>query len=76
VKVRLAGVGSALPSASVARTSKVWVPSASVAEVKGVVQSRTPRVEAALERRVRLGRGEGEGRGVVVGGAALSRTAV
>jgi hypothetical protein len=28
-----------LPSASVARTSKVWVPSASVAEVKGVVQS-------------------------------------
>ena len=29
VKVRLAGVGSGLPAVSTARTSKVWVPSAS-----------------------------------------------
>ena len=28
VQVRVAGVGSTLPDASVARTEKVWVPSA------------------------------------------------
>ena len=33
VKLRLAGVGSGLPAASTARTSKVWAPSASAAVV-------------------------------------------
>ena len=38
VKLRDAGVGSTLPAGSVARTSKVWAPSASVAVVSGVEQ--------------------------------------
>ena len=38
VKVRVAGVRSTSPAASVAFTSKVWVPSESVARVFGVVQ--------------------------------------
>ena len=33
MKVRLAGDGSGLPAASIARTSNVWLPSSSCAEV-------------------------------------------
>ena len=47
VNVADAGVASALPSASVARTAKVWVPSASASVVNGVVQA----ANAAVSRR-------------------------
>ena len=57
VKVREAGVASVLPGGSVARTSKVWVPSARVAVVKGEVQvanvppsTRHSKVEPARSR--------------------------
>ena len=44
VKVRLAGVASVLPAASVARTSKVCEPSASAVVVNGVVHdAKDPR---------------------------------
>jgi hypothetical protein len=38
VKLRLAGVGSAFPAASIARTSKVCAPAVSAAVVCGDVQ--------------------------------------
>ena len=39
VKVRVAGVGSMLPAASVARTEKVWEPSARCGVVIGELQA-------------------------------------
>ena len=47
VKVRFAGVASTLPARSVARTSKVWTPSASVPVVRGEAQA----LNAALSTR-------------------------
>src|SRR5438034_2391973 len=41
-QVWLAGVPSVLPAASVARTSKVWLPSSSAAVVCGLVQDAQP----------------------------------
>src|SRR5436305_2280081 len=38
VHVKEAGVASVLPAGSVARTSKVWLPAASAADVSGLVQ--------------------------------------
>src|SRR5437764_6333923 len=38
VQVELAGVGSVLPAGSVARTAKLWLPSASAAVVCGLVE--------------------------------------
>ncbi len=71
VKFREAGVGSTLPAASVARTSKVWEALVRVAVVKGEEHgSEGGRIDAALERRARLRRGEREVRGRVVRGAA------
>ena len=70
VKVRLAGVGSGLPAVSMARTSKVWVPSAServgLRRAAGGPVGGVIGVEAALEARRARRRGEGEaGLGVV-----------
>ena len=39
VKVRVAGVWSVLPAVSVARTLKVWAPSARLVRVRGDVQA-------------------------------------
>ena len=67
----VAGVASVLPAASVARTSNVCVPSAERPAVNGEVQAANAgAVDAALERRAGLARGEGEGRRRVVGRAA------
>ena len=39
VKVRVAGVWSVLPAVSVARTLKVWAPSARLVRLRGEVQA-------------------------------------
>ena len=68
-KVCVAGVASVLPAVSIARTSKVCVPSASGGggERRGA-GGEGGGVDAALERRAGLGRGEREGRRRVVAG--------
>ena len=65
VQVWVAGVGSVLPAGSVARTWKVWEPSASPVYWRGEVHARERRaVQGALEGRPGLVGGEGErGRG-------------
>ena len=70
VNVRVAGVASTLPAASVARTRNVYAPSASEPRMRGEVHGReragrrARAVETALERRAGLARGERERRRV------------
>src|SRR5207249_6335171 len=62
-QVRLAGLASVLPAVSVARTSSVWLPSASAAVVCGLVQAlqlpasrRHSKLEpGSLELKLKLG---------------------
>ena len=70
VKVRVAGVGSVLPAASVALTSKVWGPSVSAATVSGLEQAekaslstRHSKVAPGSEENSKLGVGSPVGPG-------------
>ena len=54
VNVLLAGVRSTLPVASVARTEKVWVPSANVTRVRRRTRRELAVVDLALKRRRRV----------------------
>src|SRR3954454_22387110 len=82
-QVWVSGVPSVLPAASVARTSNVWLPSASEAVVCGLVQAlqlpastRHWKVAGSLELNVNVGVGSFEGSAgpvaSVVSGAVLS----